>query len=104
MARRRSGREKSSVFKKFGCLLLLLLMLTAVAGVIHRTPGAWNRISSFTQDRISAISTSKVPEGPQNGVPVAPTPTQKVQSQYDNLSFGVPGKADTIIDSGGAWR
>ena len=81
--------------------MLLLLMLAAVAGVIHRTPGAWNRISSFTQERISAISTSKVPEEPQDGVPVVPTPPQKAQSQHDNLSFGIPGKADTIIDREG---
>ncbi len=101
MARRKASRKKSSGIRKFGCLLFFLLLLVAVAGFIHKTPNAWNRISDFAQDRIVAVSKPKAPEEPQIEFSVPPAPTQNVQSRYDNLRLGVPGKADTIIDREG---
>lgn len=101
MARRKASRKKSSGIRKFGCLLFFLLLLVAVAGFIHQTPAVWNLISDFAQDRIVAVSKPKAPEEPQVEFSAPPAPAQNVQARYDNLSFGIPGKADTIIDREG---
>jgi len=101
MARRKASRKKSSGIRKFGCLLFFLLLLVAVAGFIHQTPAVWNRVTGFAQDKIAAVSPSRAPKEPQVEFSAPPAPPQKVQSRYDNLSFGVPGKADTIIDREG---
>ena len=106
MARRRSKKSKSSFKAKQLFLLLTLLVGAGYYAYTHRT-----ELEQKGRDAIASVQ-EKISPTPQPSpaipeltvsIPQAQSqqPLIAVQSQYDNLALGVPGKADSIIDRPG---
>lgn len=105
MSRRKSKKEKSGFKAKLFFFLLLLIAGAGYYGYTHRAEVEQNARETIAavQEQISP-ATDK-PAVPEPTVSVLPKQTAQpvisVKSKYDNLSYGVPGKADSIIDREG---
>ena len=102
---RRKSKKKSSSFKTK--LIFLLLLLIVGAGYYVYTHRAeleqkCREAIASGQEKISPAKPAAIPE-PNVSAPAKQSqqPVLSVQSQYDNLALGVPGKADSIIDRPG---
>ena len=105
MARRRTKKKSNKLFKT-----AILLILFIGIWFIYQYPGIQDRIREalLPHKPIKITSVQTVPE-PQITPSPEPTgiPTGKAVSytirnpQFDNLSYGVPGAADTIIEREG---
>ena len=122
MARRRksTSRKKGSshIWSKLLFFLLLLILglgfgiwkypTTArqwVAVIVEKVRPARQNPPREPQPEPTVTQTSTIPQEPVVTVPGSTTAQQQpiitVQTQYDHLKLGVPGKADTIIDRPG---
>ena len=105
MSRRKSKKKKSGFKAKLFFFLLLLIASAGYYGNTHRAEIEQKACEAVAevQERISpATDKPAVPE-PAVSVSLKQTsqPVISVKSKYDNLSYGVPGKADSIIDREG---
>ena len=106
MARRKSKKSRSSFKLKLFSFLLLLIVGAGYYAYTHRAElEQKGRVAiASVQEKISPTPQPS-PAIPEPTVNVAPAQSQQpflsVQSQYDNLALGVPGKADSIIDRPG---
>ena len=114
MARRRSKKKSSKKLLTTAILLILFIGLW----FIYQQPDVQKRINEVLHPRNPAPTTVQTvpepevtPPKPQQGVlpppePVVTPPGKAVtytikNPQFDNLSYGVPGKADSIIEREG---
>lgn len=103
MARRRLKKSKSS----FKTKLILFLFLLVVGVSYYAYPNRAELEQKGREAIASAQEKISPPKQPPDESIIRTTPKQSqqpvlsVQSQYDNLALGVPGKADSIIDRPG---
>jgi len=110
---RRKSKKKTGGFGKKLLVVFILFLLGAgyyayshpvearqkVNDLVVRAENAINK--GMTVNAIKTDRTSSVPVVQSATIPPANQPVITVESKYDNLSLGVPGKADTIIDRPG---
>ncbi len=121
MARRRKSTSRKKSSSRFWPKLLFFLLLlilgfgfgiwkyptTArqrVAVIVEKVRPARQNPPREPQPEPTVTQTSTIPQEPVVTVPGSTTaqqPVITVQTQYDHLKLGVPGKADTIIDRPG---
>ena len=123
MARRRKSTSRKKSSSRFWPKLLFFLLLlilgfgfgiwkyptTArqwVAVIVEKVRPARQNPLREPQPEPTVTQTSTIPQEPVVTVPGSTTAQQQqpvitVQTQYDHLKLGVPGKADTIIDRPG---
>ena len=123
MARRRKNTSRKKSSSRFWPKLLFFLLLlilgfgfgiwkyptTArqwVAVIVEKVRPARQNPPREPQPEPTVTQTSTIPQEPVVTVPGSTTAQQQqpviiVQTQYDHLKLGVPGKADTIIDRPG---
>ena len=123
MARRRKSTSRKKSSSRFWPKLLFFLLLlilgfgfgiwkyptTArqrVAVIVEKVRPARQNPPREPQPEPTVTQTSTIPQEPVVTVPGSTTAQQQqpvitVQTQYDHLKLGVPGKADTIIDRPG---
>ena len=125
---RRRTKKSSGSFKRKLLLFLLFLILGCCFG-IWRYPTTARQCVRFVIERVRqtsrtapqepppeptvepkppvpepTVSAPSVAQEPTVSIPARPTPPQEVitvETKYDHLKLGVPGKADTIIDRPG---
>ena len=94
--RKKSSRKRKSTIKlPLSVIITLIIIVAIIAGVwayMHPAEAKYY-VQTWTEQYLGW------PTRPQQQ-PAGPIPTAE-GSKYDNLSFGVPGKADTIIDREG---
>jgi endonuclease G len=93
--RRKSSRKRKSTIKlPLSVIITLIIIVAIIAGVwAYMHP---EEARMYVDTWIAQIQGKPVP----TQQPAGPIPTAD-GSKYDNLSFGVPGAADTIIDREG---
>ena len=121
MAHRRKSTSRKKGSSHFWSKLLFILILlilgvgfgiwkyptTArqwVAVIVEKVRPAWQNPPLEPQPEPSVTQSTTIPPEPVVTVPGSTTaqqPVITVQTQYDHLKLGVPGKADTIIDRPG---
>ena len=121
MARRRksTSRKKGSSHFWSKLLLFLLLLILGVGFGVWKYPTTARQWVAIIVEKVrqtrqnppreplpepAVTPTSPIPQEPVVTVPGSTTaqqPVITVQTQYDHLKLGVPGKADTIIDRPG---
>lgn len=122
MARRRKSTSRKKGSSHFGAKLLFFLLLlilgvgfgiwkyptTArqwVAVIVEKVRPARQTLPQEPQPEPSVTPSTTIPSEPVVTVPGSTTAQQQavitVQTQYDHLKLGVPGKADKIIDRPG---
>ena len=101
MAKRKSSRKSSRKRKSPAIKLPLSVIITLII-IAAIVIGVWSYFhpaeARMYVDNIIAQIQGKPVTRPQQ--PAGPIPTAE-GSKYDNLSFGIPGKADCIIDREG---
>lgn len=106
MPRRKSKKSRSNFKLKLFSFLFLLIVGAGYYAYTHRAElEQKGRLTiASVQEKISPTPQPSTAI-PEPTVSVAPAQSQQpalsVQSQYDNLALGVPGKADSIIDRPG---
>ena len=105
MPRRKSKKKKSGFKAKLFFFLLLLIAGAGYYGYLHRAEIEQKARETVAEVQERVAPATNKPAVPEPSISVSPQQTSQsvisVKSKYDNLSYGVPGKADSIIDREG---